>query len=46
MWELLEILSICYAQDVLKFIELITGARQREAVVKGRSILPYRLRCD
>ncbi|MDR1290432.1 MAG: hypothetical protein LBK06_04450 [Planctomycetaceae bacterium] len=28
----------------LKFAKLNTAAQQREAVVRGRSLLPYRLR--
>ncbi|MDR1290492.1 MAG: hypothetical protein LBK06_04750 [Planctomycetaceae bacterium] len=34
----------CYAEAVLKFAKLNTAAQQREAVVQGRSLLPYRLR--
>ncbi|MDR1290591.1 MAG: hypothetical protein LBK06_05260 [Planctomycetaceae bacterium] len=34
----------CYAEAVLKFAKLNTVAQQREAVVQGRSLLPYRLR--
>ncbi|MDR1289986.1 MAG: hypothetical protein LBK06_02170 [Planctomycetaceae bacterium] len=33
-----------YAKAVLKFAKLNTVAQQREAVVQGRSLLPYRLR--
>jgi hypothetical protein len=33
-----------YAEAVLKFVKLNTVAQQREAVVRGRSLLPYRLR--
>ncbi|MDR1290197.1 MAG: hypothetical protein LBK06_03250 [Planctomycetaceae bacterium] len=33
-----------YAEAVLKFAKLNTVAQQREAVVQGRSLLPYRLR--
>ncbi|MDR0390467.1 MAG: hypothetical protein LBH59_01055 [Planctomycetaceae bacterium] len=33
-----------YAKAVLKFAKLNTAAQQREAVVQGRSLLPYRLR--
>ncbi|MDR1141847.1 MAG: hypothetical protein LBL62_09155, partial [Planctomycetaceae bacterium] len=33
-----------YTQAVLKFMKLITEAQQREAVTRGRSLLPYRLR--
>ncbi|MDR1290682.1 MAG: hypothetical protein LBK06_05740 [Planctomycetaceae bacterium] len=33
-----------YAKAVLKFTKLNTAAQQREAVVQGRSLLPYRLR--
>ncbi|MDR1140718.1 MAG: hypothetical protein LBL62_03430 [Planctomycetaceae bacterium] len=33
-----------YTQAVLKFTKLITEAQQREAVTRGRSLLPYRLR--
>ncbi|MDR1290517.1 MAG: hypothetical protein LBK06_04880 [Planctomycetaceae bacterium] len=33
----------CYAKAVLKFAKLNTAAQQREAVVQGRSLLPYRL---
>ncbi|MDR1479604.1 MAG: hypothetical protein LBJ00_11755 [Planctomycetaceae bacterium] len=35
--------SILY-QATLKFVERNTQAQQREAVVQGRSLLPYRLR--
>ncbi|MDR1478358.1 MAG: hypothetical protein LBJ00_05395 [Planctomycetaceae bacterium] len=31
-------------QVFLKFLKLITEAQQREAVVQGRSLSPYRLR--
>ncbi|MDR1291211.1 MAG: hypothetical protein LBK06_08420 [Planctomycetaceae bacterium] len=34
----------CYAEAVLKFAKLDTAAQQREAVTRGRSLLPYRLR--
>ncbi|MDR1291316.1 MAG: hypothetical protein LBK06_08945 [Planctomycetaceae bacterium] len=33
-----------FAKAVLKFAKLNTVAQQREAVVQGRSLLPYRLR--
>ncbi|MDR1477685.1 MAG: hypothetical protein LBJ00_01955 [Planctomycetaceae bacterium] len=33
-----------YTQAILKFLKLITQAQQREAVVQGRSLSPYRLR--
>ncbi|MDR1290987.1 MAG: hypothetical protein LBK06_07295 [Planctomycetaceae bacterium] len=33
-----------YAEAVLKFAKLNTVAQQREAVVQGRSLSPYRLR--
>jgi hypothetical protein len=33
-----------YTQAVLKFTKRITEAQQREAVTRGRSLLPYRLR--
>ncbi|MDR1290705.1 MAG: hypothetical protein LBK06_05855 [Planctomycetaceae bacterium] len=33
-----------YAKAVLKFAKLNTAAQQREAIVQGRSLLPYRLR--
>ncbi|MDR1140672.1 MAG: hypothetical protein LBL62_03200 [Planctomycetaceae bacterium] len=33
-----------YAKVVLKFAKLNTVAQQREAVTRGRSLLPYRLR--
>ncbi|MDR1479210.1 MAG: hypothetical protein LBJ00_09735 [Planctomycetaceae bacterium] len=33
-----------YTQAVLKFLKLNTQAQQREAVVQGRSLSPYRLR--
>jgi hypothetical protein len=35
---------IVYAKAVLKFAKLNTVAQQREAVSRGRSLLPYRLR--
>ncbi|MDR1290403.1 MAG: hypothetical protein LBK06_04295 [Planctomycetaceae bacterium] len=35
-----------YAEAVLKFAKLNTAAQQREAVTRGRSLLPYRLRYD
>ncbi|MDR1290005.1 MAG: hypothetical protein LBK06_02265 [Planctomycetaceae bacterium] len=35
---------MCYAKAVLKFAKLNTVAQQREAVNRGRSLLPYRLR--
>ncbi|MDR1480852.1 MAG: hypothetical protein LBJ00_18160 [Planctomycetaceae bacterium] len=35
---------ISYTQAVLKFLKLDTQAQQREAVVQGRSLSPYRLR--
>jgi hypothetical protein len=34
----------CNTQAVLKFLKLNTQAQQREAVVQGRSLSPYRLR--
>ncbi|MDR1290474.1 MAG: hypothetical protein LBK06_04660 [Planctomycetaceae bacterium] len=37
-------LSLISAEAVLKFAKLNTAAQQREAVVQGRSLLPYRLR--
>jgi hypothetical protein len=33
-----------YTQAILKFLKLNTQAQQREAVVQGRSLSPYRLR--
>ncbi|MDR1291557.1 MAG: hypothetical protein LBK06_10185 [Planctomycetaceae bacterium] len=36
--------SSLYAKAVLKFAKLNTVAQQREAVNRGRSLLPYRLR--
>ncbi|MDR1142279.1 MAG: hypothetical protein LBL62_11340, partial [Planctomycetaceae bacterium] len=33
-----------YTKAVLKFAKLNTVAQQREAVTRGRSLLPYRLR--
>ncbi|MDR1291444.1 MAG: hypothetical protein LBK06_09610 [Planctomycetaceae bacterium] len=33
-----------YVKAVLKFAKLNTVAQQREAVTRGRSLLPYRLR--
>ncbi|MDR1480287.1 MAG: hypothetical protein LBJ00_15235 [Planctomycetaceae bacterium] len=36
--------GIVYTQAVLKFLKLDTQAQQREAVVQGRSLSPYRLR--
>ncbi|MDR1290936.1 MAG: hypothetical protein LBK06_07025 [Planctomycetaceae bacterium] len=39
-----EFLSCIYAEAVLKFTKLNTAAQQREAVTRGRSLLPYRLR--
>ncbi|MDR1477721.1 MAG: hypothetical protein LBJ00_02135 [Planctomycetaceae bacterium] len=33
-----------YTEATLKFLKLNTQAQQREAVVQGRSLLPYRLR--
>ncbi|MDR1291343.1 MAG: hypothetical protein LBK06_09080 [Planctomycetaceae bacterium] len=33
-----------YAEAVLQFAMLNTAAQQREAIVRGRSLLPYRLR--
>ncbi|MDR1291029.1 MAG: hypothetical protein LBK06_07505 [Planctomycetaceae bacterium] len=35
---------VIYAEAVLKFAKLNTAAQQREAIVQGRSLLPYRLR--
>ncbi|MDR1478660.1 MAG: hypothetical protein LBJ00_06930 [Planctomycetaceae bacterium] len=32
-----------YTEDPLKFLKLNTQAQQREAVVQGRSLSPYRL---
>ncbi|MDR1478662.1 MAG: hypothetical protein LBJ00_06940 [Planctomycetaceae bacterium] len=34
----------CYTKATLKFPKLNTQAQQREAVVQGRSLSPYRLR--
>ncbi|MDR1477345.1 MAG: hypothetical protein LBJ00_00205 [Planctomycetaceae bacterium] len=34
----------CYTEATLKFLKLNTQAQQREAVVQGRSLSPYRLR--
>ncbi|MDR1478813.1 MAG: hypothetical protein LBJ00_07715 [Planctomycetaceae bacterium] len=36
-------LVLRYTQAVLKFPKLNTQAQQREAVVQGRSLSPYRL---
>ncbi|MDR1479560.1 MAG: hypothetical protein LBJ00_11530 [Planctomycetaceae bacterium] len=36
--------GVFYTQATIKFIELNTQAQQREAVVQGRSLSPYRLR--
>ncbi|MDR1290709.1 MAG: hypothetical protein LBK06_05875 [Planctomycetaceae bacterium] len=36
--------SLLYAKAVLKSAKLNTVAQQREAVLQGRSLLPYRLR--
>ncbi|MDR1479292.1 MAG: hypothetical protein LBJ00_10150 [Planctomycetaceae bacterium] len=36
--------ALAYTQAVLKFHKLNTQAQQREAVVQGRSLSPYRLR--
>jgi hypothetical protein len=36
--------DVLYAEAVLKFAKLNTAAQQREAVVQGRNLLPYRLR--
>ncbi|MDR1477703.1 MAG: shikimate dehydrogenase [Planctomycetaceae bacterium] len=36
--------SIYYTEATLKFLKLNTQAQQREAVVQGRSLSPYRLR--
>ncbi|MDR1290077.1 MAG: hypothetical protein LBK06_02630 [Planctomycetaceae bacterium] len=33
-----------YAKAVLTFVKLNTAAQQREEIVQGRSLLPYRLR--
>ncbi|MDR1480726.1 MAG: hypothetical protein LBJ00_17515 [Planctomycetaceae bacterium] len=33
-----------YTEATLKFLKLNTQAQQREAVVQGRSLSPYRLR--
>jgi hypothetical protein len=33
-----------YAKAILKIVKLNTVAQQREAVVQGRNLLPYRLR--
>ncbi|MDR1290110.1 MAG: hypothetical protein LBK06_02800 [Planctomycetaceae bacterium] len=38
------ITNCCYAKAVLKFAKLNTAAQQREAIVQGRSLSPYRLR--
>ncbi|MDR1290057.1 MAG: hypothetical protein LBK06_02530 [Planctomycetaceae bacterium] len=38
------IAALIYAKAVLKFAKLNTVAQQREAVTRGRSLLPYRLR--
>ncbi|MDR1290095.1 MAG: hypothetical protein LBK06_02725, partial [Planctomycetaceae bacterium] len=38
------IIILNYAKAVLKFAKLNTVAQQREAVTRGRSLLPYRLR--
>ncbi|MDR1478368.1 MAG: hypothetical protein LBJ00_05445 [Planctomycetaceae bacterium] len=35
---------VCYTEATLKFLKLNTQAQQREAVVQGRSLSPYRLR--
>ncbi|MDR1290362.1 MAG: hypothetical protein LBK06_04090 [Planctomycetaceae bacterium] len=40
----LRVSSLLYAEAVLKFAKLNTAAQQREAIVQGRSLLPYRLR--
>ncbi|MDR1478372.1 MAG: hypothetical protein LBJ00_05465 [Planctomycetaceae bacterium] len=42
----MSILSIMclYTEATLKFLKLNTQAQQREAVVQGRSLSPYRLR--
>ncbi|MDR1477815.1 MAG: hypothetical protein LBJ00_02620 [Planctomycetaceae bacterium] len=37
-------MSYHYTEAVLKFLKLNTQAQQREAVVQGRSLSPYRLR--
>ncbi|MDR1290853.1 MAG: hypothetical protein LBK06_06600 [Planctomycetaceae bacterium] len=37
-------LTLYYAKAVLKFAKLNMVAQQREAVTRGRSLLPYRLR--
>ncbi|MDR1480215.1 MAG: hypothetical protein LBJ00_14865 [Planctomycetaceae bacterium] len=36
--------ELLYTQATLKFLKLNTQAQQREAVVQGRSLSPYRLR--
>ncbi|MDR1480036.1 MAG: hypothetical protein LBJ00_13960 [Planctomycetaceae bacterium] len=33
-----------YTEATLKFLKLNTQAQQREAIVQGRSLSPYRLR--
>ncbi|MDR1291679.1 MAG: hypothetical protein LBK06_10810 [Planctomycetaceae bacterium] len=38
------IIFVNYTEAVLKFAKLNTVAQQREAVTRGRSLLPYRLR--
>ncbi|MDR1141217.1 MAG: hypothetical protein LBL62_05955 [Planctomycetaceae bacterium] len=42
--EIIIVIILCYAKAVLKFAKLNTVAQQREAVTRGRSLLPYRLR--
>ncbi|MDR1289961.1 MAG: hypothetical protein LBK06_02040 [Planctomycetaceae bacterium] len=37
-------MSVLYTEAVLKFAKLNTAAQQREAIVRGRSLLLYRLR--
>jgi hypothetical protein len=41
---LFRVFRVLYAKAVLKFAKLNTVAQQREAVIRGRSLLPYRLR--
>jgi hypothetical protein len=42
-FEMAKPLVLRYTQAVLKFPKLNTQAQQREAVVQGRSLSPYRL---
>jgi hypothetical protein len=39
-----KLMDLFYTEAVLKFKKLNTLAQQREAVVQGRSLSPYRLR--